>query len=134
MKKLIALLSVIFIISLSLVSCIDGKRANEEVVRFLSALEEDDYDGAYALLHPDFTISLEEEITTLEEQKDIDFSKGIDVYKFTNVKSAHYDSRVDGSLYETTASISVDGKEGSLTLVVVDNDAGYGIYNFEFEF
>ena len=134
MKKLISLLVVIFIVSLSLFSCIDGEKAREDAVDFLSALEDEDYESARALLHPDFKIDMEKEISALEKQEGIDFSEGIDVYKFTGFSSAHYDSQVDGSLYETTVNIAVGGKKGSLTVTLVDNDKGYGIYNFIFEF
>lgn len=134
MKKFISLLTVVLLVSMSLFSCIDGDKAKEDIDKFLSFVEKEDYEGAKALFHPHCNINLEEEILSLEESEEVDFSKGIKIENYTSVSTASYDSRVDGALYETTAKITVDGKTAYFSVAFADNDSGYGIYDFSFEF
>jgi hypothetical protein len=53
------------------------------------------------------------------------------VEKYTNMRSAYYDSNVDGSFYALTAKIQAGDKTASLTVEVIRNDRGYGIFQVE---
>ncbi len=132
--KKTALLILSFVICISLFSCIDGSQARETIDNFITLVAIDDYEGAEEWLHPTVSVSLSEYLARVEKEEEIDFSKGVEIIRYTSVHSAHYHTSVKGSLYETTVKIKVGDEVGEMEVTVVDNDAGYGIYSLEFDF
>ena len=61
----------------------------------------------------------------------IDLTEGAVVEKITGMSSSYYDSNVDGSRYALTARIQAGDKTASLTVEVIRNDKGYGIFRVE---
>ena len=100
----------------------------------LTALAKEDYAGAAALYHPDAAMNEELLAAFVEEVKTnigLDFTEGATVERTTNMRSAYYDSNVGGSRYELTAKIKAGDKTATLTVEVVRNDKGYGIFKVE---
>lgn len=116
-----------------LISCGDGIATDEAKVfinDFLTAVSAEDYAKAEEFLHPDRPAELEPFINECEEQKGIDFSSGVSIERYTGFNYSYYDSTVDGSSYELTMKAKVGDKSVSITVEIVQNDNGYGIYNF----
>ncbi len=121
---------------LSLASCGKGVNASEAKVfigEFLDAVEAEDYQKAETYLHPDVTQDLEEYLSTVESNKNIDFQAGIEIEKYTGFSSSLYHSKVNGARYETTFKASVGDATVTFTVEVVQNDNGYGIYNINID-
>ncbi len=137
MKRLRKLLPGLLVISLllcTLTACIDGDRAKGTIADFLAAVEKEDFEAANSYLHPERPADLKQFFDNVESEKQVDFQSGIKILRYTSVSSAHYDSTVDGSTYETTLQAEIDGKKLSITIEIVENDVGYGIYNFTVDF
>ncbi len=132
-KTVICLLTLVLLLG-SLTSCIDGKKAKGTVEDFLSAVEAGDFETAKTYLHPERPADLSTYFGNVEATEQVDFQSGIAITKYTGVKSSHYDSSVGGSVYETTARAKLDGKSVTITVEIVENEAGYGIYNFNIDF
>ncbi len=133
-KRLIPCLIVLVMLLCSLTSCIDGDRAKGTVSDFLAAVEKEDFELAETYLHPERPADLKEYFNMVEEAKQVDFQAGIEILRYSGFKSSHYDSTVGGSTYETTVKAEIGGKNVSITVEVVENDVGYGIYNFTIDF
>ena len=117
---------------LSLLACsggIKGEDAKATINAFFDAIAQEDYTAAEALLHPDRPADLEAYLTTVEADSGIDFQAGIVIEDYTGVSISYYDSTVDGSTYELRMQTMVGTEEVDITIEVVKNDAGYGIYN-----
>ncbi len=132
--KIITCLTVVVFILCSLTSCIDGNVAKQTIADFLSAIAAGDYDTATSHLHPDRPADLQPYLENIEQSESVDFQAGIEILGYSSVKSAHYDSTVDGSTYMTTCRTKIGDQTVSITVEIVDNDAGYGIYNFTIDF
>lgn len=137
MKKLlqhivftIVLCSLIFLLS----SCsrgIDTSEAKAHINQFFSAIVDENYKKAETLLHPELSIELETFFVNAEKENCVDFQDGIKIEKYTGFSSALYDSIVDGSMYELTMKTTVGEKTVEFTVKIVNNETGYGIYNFD---
>ena len=119
---------------LSLSSCgIDKDEAKEDMLSFLEAVEAERFDDAKALLHPELiekTTDFATAIHSLEERCGIDFSDGITINKTVNMQYSLYNSDYNGSGYELTFYATVGEADVYITLRVVENNDGYGVYYF----
>ena len=118
----------------SLVSCgmgINGGEAKEFIRDFFDAVVAEDYEKAEEFLHPDRPADLELFFLSIEEEEDLDFQEGIEIEKYTGFSSSLYDSTVGGSTYELTMRAKVGERDVVFTIEIVQNDNGYGIYNFD---
>lgn len=130
-----AVIVVVLTILLSFTACISTDDAKMQVDEFLSYLSEGSYDDAAELLHPDSGVSSDDLrgfVVSLIEAG-ISLSDGIRVENYYSYHSSFYDSDVDGSALELGAEVTVDGYKLDMTVIFVDNDAGYGIYYFGFD-
>ena len=135
MKKVTSLF-LIFIFVFSLSACsgrISGEEAKAHINGFLGKIEAEDYAAAEEFLHPERPADLREFFSSLEKEKDIDFSS-INVEKYTGFKSSFYDSSVGGSTYSLTMKVTVSDKLIQMEIEIVKNDGGYGIYNLNVDF
>ena len=122
--------------ALSLVSCGDGIDTDEAkafINDFFDAVSADDFEKAQTFLHPERPADLKTFLDTVESETEIDFQSGIRVEKYTNFSYAYYDSSVGGSAYELTIKAAVGDKTVKFTVEIVQNDEGYGIYNFDID-
>lgn len=120
----------------TLASCSGGIDRNEAKIfinDFFDAIVAEDYAKAETFLHPERPADVEAFILSVEEENDIDFQNGIEIEKYTNFSYAVYDSTVGGSSYELTMKTKVGKKTVTFTVEIVQNEAGYGIYNFELD-
>ena len=138
-KRLISVISVILVICLT-VSCLaacgmglDKDKAKEDMIAFLREIKDGDFEGAKTYLHPSFTDDIEPFFNEVEENYDIDFQSGITILGYSGTYYAAYTSEVDGSAYELDFDIEISGKELDVTISVVENDLGYGIYGFRID-
>jgi hypothetical protein len=110
---------------------IKGDEAKQWVRDFLVAIEEEDYESAESYLHPERPADMEEWFLFVEEEKELDFQKGIEIQYEEFVSSAYYDSTVSGSTYELGIEARVGEKTVYILIELVKNENGFGIYNFQ---
>ena len=141
MKKHL-LLTLSFILSLllclgALTACSGGvtrEETQEAMASLLTALDTESYAEAASLYHPgaamtaDLLAAFCEQVKT---QVGIDLTDGAAVEKITGISSSYYDSTVGGSRYQLTAVIKAADKTATLTVEVIRNNAGYGIFHVE---
>ena len=135
--RILSVLAALLLFITSLTACSGGVTREETKTAMdslLTALAKEDYAEAAALYHPDAAMT-EELLSAFAEQVKtkvgIDLTEGASVERTTNMRSAYYDSNVGGSRYELTAKIKAGDKTATLTVEVVRNDKGYGIFKVE---
>ena len=135
--RILSVLAALLLLITSLTACSGGVTREETKTAMdslLTALAKEDYAGAAALYHPDAAMNEELLAAFVEEVKTnigLDFTEGATVERTTNMRSAYYDSNVGGSFYALTAEIRAGDKTASLTVEVIRNDRGYGIFKVE---
>ena len=135
--RILSVLAALLLLITSLTACSGGVTREETKTAMdslLTALAKEDYAEATALYHPDAAMNEELLAAFVEEVKTnigLDFTEGATVERTTNMRSAYYDSNVGGSLYALTAKIKAGDKTATLTVEVVRNDKGYGIFKVE---
>ncbi|MBQ8849073.1 MAG: hypothetical protein IJ011_01915 [Clostridia bacterium] len=136
LKKLLVILTVCCLCVCSFSSCsggIDGDEAKEFIGEFFDAIVAEDYEKAETFLHPERPADLETFIVNIEKEDGIDFQAGIEIERYTNFSIAYYDSTVDGSTYGLTMDTNVGDADVEITVEIVQNDNGYGIYNLDID-
>ena len=135
--RILSVLAALLLLLTSLTACSGGitrEEAKTAMDSLLVALDNENYAEAAALYHPDAAMNEELLAAFVEEVKTnigLDFTEGATVERTTNMRSAYYDSNVGGSLYALTAKIKAGDKTATLTVEVVRNDKGYGIFKVE---
>ncbi len=135
--RILSVLAALLLLLTSLTACEGGvtrEEARGAMDALLTALDNEDYAEAAALYHPDAAMTAELLSAFVEEVKTkvgIDLTEGATVEKTTGMRSAYYDSNVGGSFYALTAKIQAGDKTASLTVEVIRNDKGYGIFKVE---
>lgn len=136
MKKIMSLLMLV-ILSFSLSSCKWMKESLENtkytLETFLSYLKEKDYTSASNLLHDESELnkpSLEENISEIEKNKNIDFSLGTELKTNQSFQITGYTSEYNGSTYEATYGAIVGNIECEIYIFILDNEKDNGIYKF----
>lgn len=133
-QKAVALIFVAALVLFCFASCIEKDTARATISDFLTSVEAEDYDTAVSLLHPDCGVDLKEYFEQMERENDVDFGAGIEILYYSGFKSSEYLSTVKGSFYSTTFRAKIGDREVSFLMELVDNDAGYGIYNMNVSF
>ena len=139
MKKLLKsslLLTLCILCALSLFACsggISGEEAKAYIGDFLGAVADGDYARAETLLHPERPAELAPFFANVEAEAGLDFSAGIEIERYTGFSTSFYDSSVGGSAYELRFRALVGDKSVEMTVEIVKNEAGYGIYNFNID-
>ena len=135
--RILSVLAALFLLLASLTACSGGitrEEAKTAMDALLTALDNENYAEAAALYHPDAAMS-ENLLAAFAEQVKtkvgIDLTEGAVVEKITGMSSSYYDSNVDGSRYALTARIKAGDKTADLTVEVIRNDRGYGIFQVE---
>ena len=135
--RILSVLAALLLLLTSLTACSGGvtrEEAKTAMDSLLVALDNENYAEAAALYHPDAAMT-EELLSAFAEQVKtkvgIDLTEGASVERTTNMRSAYYDSNVGGSFYALTAEIKAGDKTASLTVEVIRNDRGYGIFKVE---
>ena len=135
--RILSVLAALCLLLTSLTACSGGvtrEEARTAMDSLLTALGNENYAEAAALYHPDYAMTEELLSAFVEEVKTkvgIDLTEGAAVERTTNMRSAYYDSNVGGSFYALTAEIKAGDKTASLTVEVVRNEKGYGIFKVE---
>ena len=135
--RILSVLAALLLFFASLTACSGGVPREETqpaMGSLLPALDNENYAEAAALYHPDAAMT-EDLLAAFAEQVKtkvgIDLTEGAVAEKITGISSSYYDSNVDGSRYALTAKIKAGDKTASLTVEVVRNDRGYGIFKVE---
>jgi hypothetical protein len=135
--RILSVLAALCLLLTSLTACSGGitrEEAKTAMDSLLTALDNENYADAAALYHPDAAMT-EELLAAFAEQVKtkvgIDLTEGATVEKITGISSSYYDSTVGGSRYELTARIKAGDKTAFLTVEVIRNDKGYGIFRVE---
>ena len=135
--RLLSVFAALLLLLASLTACSGGitrEEAKTAMDSLLSALDNENYAEAAALYHPDAAMT-EELLAAFAEQVKtkvgIDLTEGAVVEKITGMSTSYYDSTVGGSRYALTAKIKAGDKTADLTVAVIRNDRGYGIFRVE---
>ena len=134
--KSIILIVISLTLCFSLVACngaIKRKDAKVLTEEFVSAIENGDFEKAKSYLHPEKPLDLEKYFNEIEARTGVDFQKSIEIKRYTGFSSSLYDSEVDGADYELEMNVIVDGVAFELSVDIVKNDLGYGIYDIEID-
>lgn len=126
----------VLVLSLSLISCenrVTKDEAKEQVNKLLDAVVDERFDDAKSLLHPKRAFDVQDLFERAEAEYNVDFQDSIELERYTGFSSAVYSSEVDGSSYELEMDIVVSGKALELTVEVVRNNSGFGIYDIEID-
>ena len=135
--RILSVLAALFLLLVSLTACSGGitrEEAQTAMDALLTALDNENYAEAAALYHPDAAMTedlLAAFAGQIKTKVGIDLTEGAVVEKITGMSSSYYDSNVDGSRYALTARIKAGDKTASLTVEVIRNDKGYGIFQVE---
>ena len=135
--RILSILAAMLLLLSSLTACEGGvtrEEARTAMDSLLTALGNENYAEAAALYHPDAAMTEELLAAFAQEVKTnigLDLTEGATVERTTNMRSAYYDSNVGGSFYALTAEIKAGDKTASLTVEVIRNDRGYGIFKVE---
>lgn len=135
--RILSVLAALLLLLTSLTACSGGvtrEEAKTAMDSLLTALGNENYAEAASLYHPDAAMTEDLLAAFAEEVKTevgIDLTEGASVERTTNMRSAYYDSNVGGSFYALTAEIKAGDKTASLTVEVVRNEKGYGIFKVE---
>ena len=135
--RVLSVFAALCLLLASLTACSGGitrEEAKTAMDSLLSALDNENYAEAAALYHPDAAMTEDLLIAFAEQVKTkvgIDLTEGAAVEKITGMSSSYYDSNVDGSFYALTARIKAGDKTADLTVEVIRNDRGYGIFQVE---
>ena len=135
--RVLSVFAALCLLLASLTACSGGitrEEAKTAMDSLLSALDNENYAEAAALYHPDAAMTEDLLIAFAEQVKTkvgIDLTEGAVVEKITGMSSSYYDSTVDGSRYALTARIKAGDKTADLTVEVIHNDRGYGIFQVE---
>ena len=136
MKKIISVVLCLSLFTVLLSSCsggINSDEAKSHINSFLAEIETGDYQAASTYLHVDRPANLELFFEGIEKDKGIEFQQIITVKKYTGVSSSYYDSTVGGSTYSLDMVIVVGDDELKLSVEIVKNDNGFGIYNLDID-
>lgn len=133
--KSIALLAIVLVFCVGLLGCngksISGDEAKAHILSFFEAVEAGDYEKAETHLHPERPISLEKFFGTIKESENLDFQSDITIEKYTGFSSSYYDSTVKGSAYTLDMKTTVGDKDVKISIEIVRNEKGFGIYNLD---
>lgn len=135
--RILSVLAALLLLITSLTACSGGVTREDTQTAMdslLTALDNENYAEAAALYHPDAAMTKDLLAAFAEQVKTkvgIDLTEGAVAEKITGISSSYYDSNVDGSRYALTAKIKAGDKTASLTVEVVRNDRGYGIFKVE---
>ena len=130
--KSIILIVLALALCFSLVACkIDKDEAKETTEEFILAIENGDFEKAKTYLHPEKPLDLENYFNGIEDRAGVDFQNGIEIKRYTEYSSSLYDSEVDGADYELEMNVIVDSIAFEISIEIVKNDLGYGIYDIE---
>ena len=138
MKKIVALsliLSMAFLGGCTIFQQLfaEADKANNFVEEFCFALAYDGIEKAKEYLHPDWLSThgnLEDYVEKFEYENGIDFSDGVAISRRFRQHANAYTSEYGGAVYEFGISIVIGDKIINMSFMVVDNDDGYGIYDF----
>lgn len=135
MKKIIAI--ILILNALFLLGCDfyqqmqdESYKASELAEKFCFALAFDEIEKAKGYLHPDWEANngaLEDYVIQFEQVNSIDFSNGVAIKKRLRETYVMYTNKL---MYEPGIMIFVGDKKLKMYFRVIDNDAGYGIYDF----
>ena len=136
MKKFVSVILCLCLLTVLLSSCsggISGDEAKSHINGFLAEIEKGDYQSASDYLHAERPANLELFFEGIEKDDGVDFQQTITVKKYTGFSSSYYDSTVGGSTYSLDMVVTVGDDELTLSVEVVKNDNGFGIYNLDID-
>lgn len=101
---------------------------------FLDAVVNGDYELAESYWHPERREKdLKEYFDNFTTETSIDLSDGIGAKLYSDETTVGYDSTVDGATYAAEFMVKSNKKTVKISLEIVKNDIGYGLYNFSME-
>ncbi len=121
----------IFACLASFSACSPGDEAESHIIGFFAAVSEGSYLKASTYIHPsrEGKADLARYFDRIERDNGVDFSDGVVIEQYTSTSTSSYDSRFKGSTCETTFSAEIGDTDADITVLLVKNNVGYGIYD-----
>lgn len=138
--RLLALTLLLLTFAAILSSCgkgIPADEAKERAESFVTAVGEERYKDAAALMHPSRETAGDDVkmyFSSMTTEYGVDFTKNFRVLRWSNFRSSVYNSDYEGSYYELTGTAAADEAEFEIRVEIVRNEYGYGIHNIHFDF
>ena len=138
MKKL-GLIFLAICLIFALVACSGGislETGHELTAQFCAAISEGDYETAATLFHPAVGTDaqkLEEFHSALSERVGAAQSVAITIERYNSFENMMYTSDVGGARLTLGGEALVGTEDADLSVVIVDNEQGYGIYSIHFD-
>ena len=104
--------------------------------RFLLAVQNGDYEGACAEMHPTYRASAEElreYLTSVEEKLGIRFADGMILVGYTSFLEDDHHPTIGGAYAVLEGAMDVSTASVRFTVTVIRDDNGFGIFNIAFE-
>lgn len=139
MKRIIAICCMLIMLASVLVSCGKGisvKETKEQTKLFIEALIDQDIAEAAGFFHPDTGITTEDDLNDfLQQLQDagIVLSGEITEFKVYGFSTSYYSSEYKGSGCQIEATVAIGDSKYTVKSLLVRNDNGYGLYNFNIE-
>ena len=113
----------------------DTAAAKEHISGFFEKVSEENYTAARDYLHPTrrAEAKLGQYFNTLSQREGLYFKQGVTLQRYTATEIALYTSDIDGTSYKNTIQALIGSKEAVINIEIVQNEAGYGIYNLRIE-
>ena len=137
--KRIAVILLAVILLLLFTACrysIPREEAVQRAESFALAISEARYEDAAELMHPSRETSpsdLKMYFTATEKDYDVTFA-GFTIESYTGEKFSAHNTLYEGGYYELTCKASAGDREFEFRIEIVQNEYGYGIHNFHFDF
>ena len=112
---------------------IDKNKAKNFINDFFDEVVAENYENAETFLHPERPGDLRSYFLNIENNTDLDFQNGIQIERYTGYSSTYYDSTVGGSTLELNIRVRIGDNTADFTIEIVQNKAGYGIYNLNID-
>ncbi len=109
---------------------IDGEKAQAFIDEFFGYITMLDYAEANKYLHPERPASLPSYFAAIKDDLGISFYNGMTVDSKT-VSTVKYGTDGSNEAYAATMSCTVDGVKLQIYVEVMEDQAGYGIYNLK---
>jgi len=132
-KALLILMAVIMVLSLT--GCFiktDFEPAKKHAEGFFSAVRAEDYGQAQGFLHPECELDPEEFFKNAAKEYGLDFAT-FAINGYTNVSVNTSVGLRSATTYTFVMDTSVSGKQVTVQLVILEDSAGFGIYDAAFD-
>ena len=131
-RALLILLALVFVFSLASCGDITDDEAKDKADKLIKCVEENRFEDASKLLHPERPLDIKAIFERAEALYGVDFQSGVRVSRY-DLSGPEKEKEVDGSEYEVDLDVVVSGRALEISVNVVKNEKGFGIYSIDID-